>query len=71
MQQSRHANEMAQRFREMVESTGDSLNEKHYDELRLIIESGLDAALVEAMEKIAGRLEEVAHEIKHSAETVN
>jgi len=71
MQQSDHAAVMANRFRDMVEGAGDTLAESHYDELKLIIESGLDAALVDEMEKIATRLEGFAHDIKQSAESVN
>jgi hypothetical protein len=69
MHQDKHAQAMADRFRELVESAGDSLPDSHYDELKLIIESGLDAALIESMEKIAMKLESMAREIKHDVET--
>ena len=68
MHQSDHAQAMADRFRELVEEAGDSLPEGHYDELKLIIEAGLDTALVENMEKIAGQLTKMAHEIQNNAE---
>ncbi len=42
MHQSEHAQAMTQRFRELVESSGDTIPDSHYDELVLIIESGLD-----------------------------
>jgi hypothetical protein len=71
MHQSDHAQAMAERFRELVEEAGDSLPENHYDELKLIIEAGLDTALVEVMEKIAGELNRVAHDIQNSAEFFN
>ncbi len=59
---------MTDRFRELVEESGDSLPAAHYDELKLIIEAGLDTALLEAMEKIAGELNRVAHNIQNKAE---
>lgn len=69
MYQTKHAQDMTDRFRELVETAGDSLPEGHYDELKLIIESGLDAALIESMERIAHKLENLAHEIQHKVET--
>jgi hypothetical protein len=68
MHQSDHAQAMADRFRELVEGAGDSLSDNHYDELRLIIEAGLDTALVEVMEKIAAQLSQMASEIQNRAE---
>jgi len=62
---------MAERFRELVEDAGDSLPENHYEELKLIIEAGLDTALVEAMEKIAGELNKMSQEIQNNAEFFN
>ena len=71
MHQSDHAQAMAERFRELVEGAGDSLPENHYEELKLIIEAGLDTALVEAMEKIAGELNKMSHDILNNAEFFN
>lgn len=71
MHQSDHAQAMAERFRELVEDAGDSLPENHYEELKLIIEAGLDTALVEAMEKIAGELNKMSQEIQNNAEFFN
>lgn len=68
MQQENHARAMTDRFRQLVEDAGDSLPASHYNELRLIIEAGLDTALLEAMKKIAGRLDALAHDIQHSAD---
>ncbi len=41
MQQTKHAEEMVNRFRTLVEDAGDSLSVNHYNELKLIIEAGL------------------------------
>ena len=71
MHQSDHAQAMAERFRELVEDAGDSLPASHYEELKLIIEAGLDTALVEVMEKIAGQLNKMSHEIQNNAEFFN
>ncbi len=71
MHQSDHARAMAERFRELVEDAGDSLAVEHYDELRLIIEAGIDTALIEAMEKIANQLTKMSHDIQNKAEFFN
>ena len=68
MHQIEHAQAMTDRFRELVEQSGDGLPDNHYDELKLIIEAGLDTALAEIMENIAGKLTEMAHDIQHNAE---
>jgi hypothetical protein len=68
MQRSKHAQEITNRFRELIEDSGDSLDISHYDELSLLIESGIDAALVDYMESMAEKLEKMAHDIRHSAE---
>jgi hypothetical protein len=67
MQQNKHAEAMVTRFRELVEDAGDSLSVNHYNELKLIIEAGLDTALLEAMEKVALQLDDVSHDIRHNA----
>jgi hypothetical protein len=68
MHQNEHAQAMTERFRELVEQSGDSLPDNHYDELRLIIEAGLDTALAETMKDIAGKLTDMAHDIQHDAD---
>jgi hypothetical protein len=71
MHQSDHAQAMADRFRELVEDAGDSLPAEHYDELKLIIEAGLDTVLVDVMEKIANQLTKMSHDIQNNAEFFN
>ena len=68
MQQAKHAEEMVKRFRELVEDAGDSLSVDHYNELKLIIEAGLDTALLENLERVTERLTSLAHDIQHDAE---
>lgn len=68
MHRTKHAQEITNRFRELVEDNGDRLDDNHYDELSLLIEAGLDAALVDYMETTANKLEKMAHDVRHSAE---
>lgn len=68
MKRTKHAQEITERFREMVESTGDSLSDEHYKDLALLIEAGIDTALVEQLEKMANRLDKLAHSVRHDAE---
>lgn len=68
MKRSEHAKEIAQRFRELVETAGDSLPEQHYDELTLLIEAGIDSALVDKLETIADKLGDISRSIRHDAE---
>ena len=68
MQQTKHAEQMVNRFRELVEDAGDSLSTNHYNELKLIIEAGLDTALLENLARVTEKLTSLAHDIRHNAE---
>ena len=68
MQRTQHAQEITDRFRELVETAGDSLPANHYDELVLLIEAGIDSALVDYIEKMADTLETMAREVRKGAE---
>jgi len=68
MKRTKHALEITDRFREMVELAGDTLPENHYKELALLIEAGIDTALVETLEKLADTLDECSHAVRHDAE---
>lgn len=68
MHRTEHAQQIADRFRDLVETAGDSLPSNHYDELSLLIEAGIDTALVDYIEKMADKLENLAHEARNSAE---
>jgi len=68
MQQTKHAEQMVNRFRELVEDAGDSLSANHYNELTLIIEAGLDTALLENLARVTEKLTSLAHDIQHNAE---
>ena len=68
MHRTKHAEEITQRFREMVVNAGDTLSEEHCKELTLLIEAGIDTALVGYIEKMANKLDGLAHEMRHDAE---
>ena len=68
MLRTQHAQEITNRFRELLENSGDFIKSEHYDELSLLIEAGIDSALVDYMEIMAGKLEKMAHDVRHSAE---
>ena len=68
MQKTEHAEKITDRFRELVNQAGDQLPEEHYDELSLLIEAGIDTALVEWLEKMADKLQKLSHEVRNDAE---
>ncbi len=68
MHKTEHAQQIANRFRELVTDAGDILPEQHYDELALLIEAGIDTALVERLEKMADVLQKLSHDIRNDAE---
>ena len=68
MKRNNHAREIAERFRELVEQAGHHLPEEHYAQLSLLIEAGIDTALLESLEATATRLDQLAKEIRHKGE---
>ena len=68
MKRTEHAKEISNRFREIIEQSGDSLPEKHYNELALLIEAGIDTALVDKLETVADNVEQLAQQIRRDAE---
>ena len=66
MKRNQHAKNIASRFRELVEQAGHRLPEEQYAELALLIEAGIDTALIEALERTAKRLDKLAKDIRHS-----
>lgn len=68
MKRNKHATQITERFREMVNQSGERLSETHYAELALLIEAGIDTALVEKLESIADRIETLSHAIRKDAE---
>ena len=68
MRRTKHAQEVADRVKELVENAGDTLAQSHYDELTLLIEAAIDTALVDQLESIGNKLDNLAHEMRHDAE---
>jgi hypothetical protein len=68
MKRTKHAEEITERFREMIEEAGDTLSDSHYKELTLLIEAGIDTVLVETLEKMANKLDKLSHTVRHNAE---
>ena len=71
MNKNKHAAEIAARFRELVKDNGDKLSKAHCKELALLIEAGIDAALVDTLETMAGKLDDLSREVRHDAEFFN
>ncbi len=69
MHKTQHAQQIATRFKAMVKQAGDSLPEEHYDELCLLIEAGIDTALVEHLESIADELLSLSKTVRSTAES--
>ena len=68
MHRTKHAQEIATRFKTMMEQAGDSLSDEHYKELVLLIEAAIDTAVVDKLEKMADALNGMAHKIRNDAE---
>ena len=68
MHKTQHAQKITDRFRDLVKQAGDSLADEHYDELTLLIEAGIDTALVERLEKMADKLQKLSNEVRKDAE---
>jgi hypothetical protein len=66
--QNEHACTIAKRFKEIFEDSGESFSQEHLDELSLLVEAGLDAAILQKMETIADQLTKISDEIRHNAE---
>ena len=68
MQQNKHAQQITNRFRDMVNDAGEELSEERYNELTLLIEAGIDTALMDSMEKTADKLLALSKSMRREAE---
>lgn len=68
MKRTQHAKDLSLRFKEIIELDGDTLPDKHFDELALLIEAGIDTAVVEHLERIAEKLDDMSHKVRNNAE---
>ncbi len=68
MQHTKHAQQITDRFRELVNDAGEVLSEKRYQELTLLVEAAIDTALMECMEKMADKLVNMSKSLRRDAE---
>ena len=67
--QEAHARTVVARFQQMLGAElTEQVGEAHFEELVLLIESAIDAAVLGAGEQVADRLERLAHEVRNQAE---
>jgi hypothetical protein len=68
-QQASHAKKVVDRFRELIgEESSRICGEGHWEELGLLIESAIDAAVFDAEERICEKIESFAQSIRANAE---
>lgn len=68
-QENLHARKVVDRFKEMLgDDCQDRLSEQHFDELTLLIESAIDAAVFDKMERTIEEVEAMAKKLRSDAE---
>ena len=66
--QTRRAQKVVNHFREVLSPSGrKAVTETHFEELALMVESAIEAAILEEVAGYANRLEAVIEEMKHNA----
>ncbi len=69
MNEFNHARKVVDQFKQLLSSQEiQCLEDEHFDELVLLIEAAIDAAVLDALEKTAERMEQLARETRHLAE---
>ena len=68
MKKTEHAQKIVDRFRDLITTAGHTLPEEHFDELVLLVEAGIDTALLERLEKMADKLQSMANAVRNDAE---
>jgi len=68
MHKTQHAQKITDRFKDLVSQAGIKLPKSHYVELFLLIEAGIDTALLERLEKMADKLQSFAHAVRNDVE---
>jgi len=69
MKQTVHAQHVVSSFKERLPTAlCNDIGEEHFDELALLIESAISAAVLEEMEKAADKIDKLAHDVRHFAE---
>jgi len=66
--QSTRAQKVVEHFRQVLSPSGRrAVTETHFEELALMVESAIEAAILEEVANYAARLEQVITEMKHNA----
>jgi hypothetical protein len=66
--QTRRAQKVVDHFKQVLSPSGrKAVSETHFEELALMVESAIEAAILEEVAGYAHRLEEVIEEMKHNA----
>lgn len=66
----KHAHEIVERFKGMLSESGrQHIGAKHFDELALLIESGISSAVLDELEIAANKMDNLAHEVRNYAES--
>ncbi len=69
MNEFSHAQKVVEQFKHLLSSHEiQAVDDEHFDELVLLIEAAIDAAVLDALEKTADRMEQLAKETRHLAE---
>ena len=69
VKQNQHAVNVVNTFKEKLPAeTAEMVGAAHFDELSLLIESAISAAVFDEMEKAANKVDQLAHDIRHFAE---
>ncbi len=68
IEQFSHAQKVANHFRDIVTDSGDEISDEHIAELVLLIESAIDAALLDKVERHADKVAALAKEIRNDVE---
>ncbi len=68
--QTRRARKVVDHFKQVLSASGrKAVSDTHFEELELMIESAIEAAILEDVANYAARLEKVIAEMKRSAST--
>ena len=70
VKQNAHALNVVKTFKaKLPDEIATQVGEAHFDELSLLIESAISAAVFDEMEKAANKVDRLAHEIRHFTES--
>ncbi len=69
MKQTQHAQNVVNSSKNLIpDSLENDIGDAHFDELALLIESAISAAVLQQMEKTADQIDKLAHDVRNFAE---